>query len=98
MFERRLETQRLTVQSLEIHTWNKDEQYAQCHRCSQEEKQSNIAPHDQQSLDIWFSDPTPVHPGVFTKSQICSNDVELVLVRDCEVRAYCERKDDLIRD
>jgi hypothetical protein len=94
-FEYSLELQLLFVQSLKIHTWDENEQHTQYHRCGQEEKQRNIAPHNQQSLDIRFSDPTPVHPRVFTKSEVGSHNVELVLVRDGEIRAYYEGENNL---
>lgn len=86
---------RLRLPDSEIHSWDEYEQHTQSNRCCEEEQHRNIAPHHQQLLYIRFSYSTPVHPRVFTKSEVRRNDVELVLIGDGEVTANRERENDL---
>ncbi len=75
--------------------WHENKQHAQAHRHSHEHQSSHRRSGEQEPAHEGFFDPRPVHPGVFTKSQVCSDDVEFVLVRDQEVRPDREGKDDL---
>ena len=69
---------------------HENKEYAQSHSNCEEYERGHGGPRQQQPAHKGFLDPRPIHPGVFTKSPVCGDDVELILVRDKEVGADCE--------
>lgn len=82
---------------LQIRTRNEDEENTKHHGNNHRYREGHGRAFVEEFLDVWLTNPGPVHEGVFTEPKECHQRIEFVLIGHHEISSEGEGKDQLER-